>query len=373
MKETATFLEIVFDLFLWSCIFISIKSIRRQPHYVKSGYFKLACLLCMAFCLFPFFGGDYFHYNDSYEQAKIGGYAHMEYIYVCFIQNWCYSYHMFRLGVWGLALFITVQAFKRFEVNSQLAFFFFAVIYLPWFSYARASLAMAFIVLGLSFIAKPIARWHSFSFILGICLMIISLAFHRTAPIGIVCALGSLFFKNPSRKTIVLLCILFPCAVFVLSYALNMFMNIELGYDDYITGRQRDDYLTGDAEGGLSMGIGPYIMVFFARAPLFVVAVTYIYCAFKGIFKTFPKSIKVISSYAFLLILLAIAFSFDLGFNTYTLYYRTLIFAHIPSAIFLAQLCSSNCTPRLFKCIYYPSVFGILYTFIYTAYCALVV
>lgn len=372
MRESATFFEIIFDLFLWGCIFITLKPVLRHPYKVDTQKVFGACFLLLLFCLFPFYGGDYFHYIEDYETVKCGGYSHIEGIYVWFIKNCCPSYNMFRFGVWGLAILLLIQAFKRLEINTNLALFFFGVLYLPWFAYARASLAMAFIINGLSFIAKPFNKCKFLSYLLGICIMASSIFFHRTAAIGIACALCSLFFINPNKKTIVIFAIIFPLVILLLKYALNQFMILDLGSEDYLSGRQRDDYLTADSQGGLSMGVGPYIMVFLARAPLFVVALAYLYYAFKGYFVDVPKSVRIVSSYAFIIILLSLAFSLNLGYNTYTFYYRTLTFAHIPSAVFISQIYLSKCSHKLFKWIYYPTLLGIFYTFIYSAYCTLV-
>ena len=373
MRESATFLEIVFDLLVWGSVFLCLKPVLKRPNYVGFRKVNLACFLMILFCLFSFFGGDYFHYMQGYDLIKVGKRTNIEEVYVWFIQNYCPSYIFFRFVVWGLALLLTIKTYKRLEVNFQLSLFFFGTIYLIWFSYARASLAMAFIFCGLSLIAKPIEKLNSLSIICGLLMMVASTLFHRSAIIGIVCAIGSLLFKNPSKNKnmIILLCILYPVILSFVAYIVSQFVNIDFT-DGYVSNDHIDTYLSGDAKDGLSMGIGSYIMSFFARVPLFVVFVTYIYCVFKGYFKDFPVSVKIISSYAFVLILLAITFCFDLGYNTYVLYYRTLVFAHIPSAVFLAQLYSSNCTPRLFKWIYYPSLFGVFYTLIYSAYCTLV-
>lgn len=373
MSESASFFEIILDLFIWLVLYFTLRPVLNPSIRISRQKIVCSYLLMMLFCLIPFFGGDFFHYYQNYVAVKNGEFTHLEGVYAWFIKNCCGSYYIFRFGVWGMALFLTLKAYKRIDVDFQLVLFFFGVIYLPWFSYARVSLAMSFIFLGLSYIAKPIKRRRVFSIILGLSLILISEVFHRSAFIGIVCALASILFRHPNRKSIFVLCILFPIVTIALSFVLNQFMNIDLGYDDFITGRHRDDYLNSEVRGGISMGLGPYIMVVFSRAPLFIIAAMYVYCVYKGYFNYFANSTKIISSYAFILIMLAFAFSFDLGYNTYTIYYRTLNFAHIPSAVFLAKLHSLGIAPKMFKLIYYSSLFGVFYTLVYSSYCALVV
>lgn len=371
MRESATFFEILFNIFLWGSLYLTLKPVLNIPYRLTIRKVYVAYLILLLFCLFPFFGGDYFHYINIFDEVKLGYYAHVEEFYLWLIK-YCNSYHLFRFCVWGLALFLTIKSFKRLDINYHLALFFFGVIYLPWFSYARASLAMASIFYGLSFIARPIDKRKFISLLVGFSFLFLSIIFHKTAVLGIVCALCSMFLKKANRKIIIILFIFFPIIVYILSFLINQFMNVDLGYDDFITGRQRDNYLTNATKTGLSMGVGPFIMVFFSRAPLFIVAFSYIYLVYKGYYKTFSDSVKIVSSYAFVLILLAIMFSLDLGYNTYVLYYRTLNFAHIPSAVFLAYIYSQKCIPRLFKFCYYSSLFGVIYTLIYSAYCTLI-
>ena len=149
-------------------------------------------------------------------------------------------------------------------------------------------------------------------------------------------------------------------------------MSFDLGYDDYITGRQRDEYLLSESTGGLSEGLGPYIQTLLTRVPLFIIAFSYIYYAVKGYFKMFSRSSRIVSSYSFLTILLALAFLCDLGYNTYVIYYRTLTFAMIPSAVFLSEMKRLNYTPKLFNIIWGISVLGAFYTLIYSTYCTIV-
>ena len=372
-REKATIIELLIDLFLWMALLILLHPVLSPPHVLQRKRKYLAYIFLLLFCLFPFFGGDYYHYLEIFNNTKAGISQHLEDIYVWYIVNFCESYHIFRLGVWGLALILTISAYKHLRVISDLAFFYFAVFYILWFSYARVSLAMAAIFWGICFIAKPIQKIKYLSYGIGFLVMGSSVFFHRSASIGIIAAIMALLFKNPNKKTVFFLCIMFPISLYFLQSFLIDFMEMDLDYDDYISGRFRDDYLTSDKKGGLSLGIGPYISVFFTRSPLFLIGYAYIYSAITGIFKMFPLYSKIISSYAFLIILMSFAFLFDYGYNTYTLYYRTLNFAMIPSSVFLAQIKVTNCMPHLYKLIYYTTLFGVFYTLVYNAYTTLIV
>lgn len=365
--------QALFDLFLWGVIFFTLYPAHKFPYKLPKFRRVLGILLIFLFCLFPFFGGDYFHYMVSYEEAKFAnGYYHIEDVYVWIVQNICNSYLQFRVIVWGSALLLTVLAYKRLVENTDLPLFYLGVFYLPWFAYARVSLAMALIFFGLSLLAKPLEHMKKLSCIMGLGIMFSSLFFHRSAVIGIIAALGSLLLSNPKKRTVVQLVVFFPLILIVMKTLLGYFMNLDLSYDDYISGRQRDTYLYSESHGGLSMGLGPYLSVFFTRAPLFIVALTYIYYVSKGFMLELSRPARIVSSYSFLVFLIAFAFMFDLGFNTYTLYYRTLSFAMIPAAVFLSQVKKTNRVPNLYNIVYWTTGFGVFYTLLYSVYAATV-
>lgn len=372
MKESATFLQILSNIVLWCIFYFSTKSVLRKPFVLSKNKVNFAYLLLIIFCLFPFFGGDYFHYKEIFFSVQKGWFAHLEPIYIWLIDTFGYSYECFRFIVWGSALFILFKAYNRLEVNPYLALFFFGSLYLLWFSYARASLAMAMLFLGLSYLAKPLKGKYIYSLILAFVFLVCALFFHRSAILGFICVLGSLFLKKPKRKTVILLSVLFPLLISLLAYFISYFMDMSLGDDAVVSEQHRNAYLNSEAQSGLSVGIGPYIGIFCTRFPLLLIGYAFIQCAFKGYFEYFTQSSVIVSSYAFLLILLALAFSFDLGFNTYVLYYRTLTFAMIPSVVFLIQLKELHILPTLYKYIYNITLFGVFYNLIYATYCTLV-
>lgn len=381
MRDIATFPEAFFNFVLWVVIFISIRPVINKPYLFSKKRKYWVFFLLFVFCLYPFFGGDYFHYLELYNDTKAGYSRGLEEVYIWIIRNIGFSYTFFRLLIWGAALWLTISAYKRIAPLDNLSIALFSVLYLPWFSYARVSLAMALIFWGLCLISKPKENRKFFSYIIGLAAIVSSVFFHRTAPIAITAILGSLLLRNPTKKSLILVLVLFPVAVYFLKYALSEFMSVDLDYDSFITERKRDSYLNDDDSANLKiglsaisvMGIGPYISVFFTRAPLLLVGIAYFYSIVKGYFKDFRTPVKYVSSYAFLIILIAIAFSLDLGFNTYTFYYRTLNYAMIPSALFLSQIKSQGRMPAFFRWIYYLSLFGVIYTLVYTMYCSLVV
>lgn len=370
MRETATLSEILFDVAIWILLVISMKSALRYPYNIPKSNLKISYCLLLLFCLFPYFGGDYFHYLSDYESIKQGGYSHIEDVYIWIIQNFSYSYLFFRLLVWGAALYMTIYSYKRLDPHSNLALFFFGAFYILSFSYARVSLAMSMIFLGLSLIAKPKKGKKLLYYALGGGLLLCSIYFHRSAIIGVVAAVISLIFNSPQKRTVIITVLLFPLAITILRSLLSHIMSDTVEFESYTLERQLDTYLNG--EEGTILGLGAYISNLFIRGPLYLIAISYIICSIRGYFSSISLHIRIIASYAFFTILIAIAFRFNLGFNTDTFYYRTLMFAMIPSALFLAQLYKSNYLPKIFKWISYTSLFGVAYSLIYSAYCSIV-
>lgn len=366
--EKLTVGQSLFDLLLWGGIFITFFPALKPPYKLPRSRKYLGVSLLLLFCLFPFFGGDYFHYKEIYSEIKLGGFSHLEDVYYWLIRNVTDSYFEFRLIIWGIALLFTLWSFRRFHDDTDLPLFYFGVFYLPWFSYARVSLAMSMIFFGLSLLSHPIKRLKLGGYIVGIAFIGCSVFFHKSAIIGVVAALGALLFHTPKKRNIFLIAILFPVLLFLLGILLSTFMNMDLSVDDYVSSSQRDTYLEGESGGGISHGIGQYISTLFTRVPLFVIAGTYVYSVYKGYYSELDKYSKVASSYMFYVMLAATVFMFNQGYNTYTLYYRTLVFAMIPSSIFLSQIKVEGLAPRIYKMIFGMTIVGVVYTLLYSVY-----
>lgn len=368
MQESANFFQTFFNLVLWIMTFVLIKPALRYPYTISKHRRFLVYFLMILFCIYPFWGGDYFHYKEYFIEYKSGGYCPLEDSYKWILDNLGYSYSFFRLIVWGMALFILFKAYKMIEIRYELALFYFIALYLTTFSYARVSLSMAFILLGLVIIIRQKSSLF-FNVIISIILFSFAELFHRSAIIGIIAALISLFLINANKKRIILICFIFPIIVLSFAFLLNQFLTFDLNGDTFVTDRHRDAYFSSDVDDLSFPGWGPYISILLSRVPLICIAILYIWVIFKGYFYIFPRSVRLVSSYGFVIIILAIVFMFDFGINTYVLYYRTLNFAILPSAVFLAALKQYGINLKLINIIYYVSLWGVFYILIYRTYC----
>ncbi len=115
--------------------------------------FLASLLLVITACI----GTDWFHYRDmviNYDFTS-GAFNYGEPVYRYIVAAVNRSYFLFRLVVWGSALFLTCIAFKRFGINLNVALFFLIAVFLIKFNYARGTLGMACYFVGLSYILKP--------------------------------------------------------------------------------------------------------------------------------------------------------------------------------------------------------------------------
>lgn len=369
MRENATILELGFNIFLWLLILIISKRTFIKPYLLKKEEKRLLYFCLFLFCMFPFMTGDYFHYLDDFNQIKKGEYSHMEVFYIHLIDNYCYSYHVFRLVVWGSALLLTVYGYRRLNLKNDLVIALLGILFIPWFSYARATLSMACIFLGITFFANPIKNRKLIGYIIGILLIGVSIFFHRSAIVGIIAAVLSIIFSRPSKKILVCLSILFPALIYLASYLLSQFVLMD--YEEIASEGMKNTYLGDGAD--TKKGIGELIFNTLIRLPLFMIGFAYIISIFKGYTKDMGKSIQTISQYMFYIVIIAFFFTFDLGYNTYTLYYRTLNYAIIPSVVFLSHIRIHNQLPIMFKLIMNITIIGLIYTFLYSIYLSLVV
>lgn len=373
MRESAGFIQVFFNLALWFSIYIVLKPSYAYPYVVKESNKRLGLLLILLFCLYPFWGGDYFHYKEIFNDfVRNGILSGQEAIYEWIFRTFGLSYTLVRLVIWGLAIFILTWSYRRTYPNYALILFIFGLCYLPTFSYARVSLAMSLILLGLTFIVNHGKVSRFISIVCGAILLLSAALFHKSAPIGISMALVSLFLRDATKKKMAVVLLMIPIAVFALQYALNYFFFMELDADTYISDRTRSTYFEMDESGTDSLGIGELLGFFLQQGTGYLVALLYIIIAWTGKLNKFTETEKVISAYAFCITLLSVGFSFDLGYSLRVLQYRTLFFAFPADAVFLAAVHRHGFKKKLFRFIFYLTILGTAYQLLYATYLSLV-
>ena len=121
---------ILFNLLILMILFFSCRGLFRCTKEKKRISRSLFIVLITIFCLFSFWGGDWFHYQYGFEHvAEI---THMEPVYL-WLYTHSHSYLLFRIIVWGSAVFLLLRAFKRLQINNDVAIAFFSMASTPFF------------------------------------------------------------------------------------------------------------------------------------------------------------------------------------------------------------------------------------------------
>lgn len=372
MINTATFAQAFFNLLLWFLIYIVYSPAYGGNRGISKDRERIGYLLIFVFCLFPFWGGDYFHYREDYYDFLQGAYLSLEPIYKWIILNMsCGSYTLFRIIIWGSALLLLINAYKKCSKDTSLILFVFGACYLPLFSYARVSLSISLILLGLAAIVTAKGRFRFISIVVGLSCIVCAEFFHRTAIIGILTGLSSFFLINARQKTIFLIVLFVPVVTIIMRYILEYAMSLDLGLNMFISSKHIETYLDGESRNILGSGWGERVGIIFTRGSLLLSALLYVRLVSNGKFTSLSSPERLYASYAFITILIGFLFLVDLGFNTYTLHYRTLNFAMPANAVFLAAVWRHKYHKKMTTFVLSTSMIGAIYSLIYSTYCSI--
>ncbi|WP_308234913.1 EpsG family protein [uncultured Prevotella sp.] len=357
-------LLVLLNIIMIGCNYLVLKDSLKNPYHTTIGKYRLGVFLCSLFCLFSFWGTDWFHYLETYDIIRAGYETNLENVYVWIIQNISPYYLIFRLIVWGSALCLLVKTVNNLSVSKEIVLLLFGVIYIIWFAYARATLAMVLAFYGYSLIVK---NRHNFqSVVLGTSILLSSYFFHKTAAFAIGVAALALFLKRYPRYAIWILLITFPVGVVCAKIGVTDFMMSDTGGDgdmaSYMAAGQR--YMEKDLS---SHGIGALLQSMLERIPYYLTA-----CLGFGIIRQnkilIPNDVKAFIVLQILLVLISSIFAFNLGVNTSTIYVRFLRFAAMPTTIVMAYLYQSGYRHKYVKRTIQIAVCGTLYALLYSFY-----
>lgn len=362
MNESTSFLVFT-NVFLYFLLFLVAWG--GLKHKLSSSITKLSWLLCLAFCIFAYWGSDWFHYSQDYNEILQGGETNLETIYVWFIKTYHPGYILFRLMVWGSALYCLYKTIKILSIKQSIFIFFFSTIALIWFSYARASLAMSIAFLALALISTP--RFKKARAI-GYLLLLSSVFFHKTGVFAIIAVLLSQIMLHASKKMLYLLFLSFPIITYVVITYFEPFFNSML-ISDFGTISQYanagSSYFWDDSGILMQSGIGKRISDILEKFTYYMMAITSTIFLIKKE-KSIPNEIK-----AFILcslIIVVISSSFYFGQNTMVLYGRFLRFSFIPSCVCLTYLSENFHKNKLIKYTYTIAIISSIYALLYSFY-----
>lgn len=326
MIASATPLQILLDVLLYFTGLIILFPCLRNNGNRET--LTLGTFLALLFFLFPYWGGDYFNYKEYFELVKSHNDTPLEDIYVTII-NISPSYTIFRLIIWGSALFLLRSLFDLNDRPALLMSIFY-ILFIPVFSYTRVSLSMSLIFLG-GFLINSKNNFQKK--ILGLVLVGTSYLFHRTAVFGIAVVLLATLFREIGKKGLIVFICILPLILSAIKYLLGNLMVFDLSDNLSDLAMHGDSYLQYDTR---VKGPGEIVEGILSKVAYYICLLLVIKDIWKGDFQTMPKVIKYNSVCLFLIVVVSSLFLIDMGVNTSIFYYRFLNFATIPTVIYLS-------------------------------------
>lgn len=352
-------------------LYRTLRPVLANNYYVRETKYKYIWLVILVFCIFSFWGTDWYGYLLYYERVKSGWSENvpMEDFYI-WLMDVLPSYLLFRIIVWGAAIVLLRRTLINVNIRQDLFLFFFSSISLIWFAYARASLAMAIMYCGASYLYASnlnIGKRTIYT-IIGVSLIVASFFFHKSAIIGIgALALAIVLHKLSSRNGIILLLCLFPFAILL----------VQSVFSDLFASVVEDEgnILNEYANAGSSylesamyqQGWGIKVQHLLEWLPSYYLS----YVCLKAMYSEsqyITKDMKLMMYTLCAMVFVASIFYFDIGYNTRTVFVRMMRYTQIPLCICLAYLYQNDLYVKDLKKIIKIAILGSFYALIYMMY-----
>lgn len=362
---TQTPILVALDILLIAAIFGALYPVYFLRVQVPRWRVVAGIICAFLFCMFSFWGTDWFHYQDlfinltTYTNFK----THLEDVYIFLIKDVCPNYYAFRLIVWGSALYLFHLTIKRLELEIPLAWFFFGTLFLPIFAYARVSLAIAVLMYGTVLVARPYPTHRIFSTLIGIGLILCSFFFHKSAIIGIAIVIFSYSVRDASKNSWFYILLGFLVCAIAAKFLIQFFIHSDFEGEAEFT--QKSQSYIGREVVSKTTGIGAILRNTIELSTYYLAA----YLSFR-IQNNYivAKGIDLVLRINFYLVLFASLFSFDTGANTSIFYGRVLRFTLIPTTIILCYSWQHKLFPKLIKSIVIVGLINNLYKLFYSLY-----
>ena len=176
MQEEATQNQYIIDFVLMNVIFFIAYLNKDKGYRVMFTWFMI-----LIFCLYAFWDTDYFSFRYIFH-TELKGYRDPLYYYLGEVSFG--SYTIFRLLIWGTALYLFKKTIDRFKISSNIAAFIFAIFYLLTFSFGRISLGIAMYFYGVSILLSDNKKMSDY--VWGLLLIAGSYLGHRAMIVPIV-------------------------------------------------------------------------------------------------------------------------------------------------------------------------------------------
>lgn len=320
----------------------------------------------MFLTLAPYTQGDFYHYAEIVQTEF--GFAHLEDIYLWFIDFFHNNYLLWRLFFWGGASILVFLTAKRLRVDIRYTFLVLFLCYITYYSYARATVSFAVYFFGLSFLLQPgeglLKRIGNYS--LGIVIIWCAHFFHSSS--WALIAMTLIIFLPINKKVLpiyILLVFLFSGVAY--NWLIDRLMSVE--GDEMLSVAEKFTYssdTTVDAFSGISAIIN-YILSFGSFYVPFIIISYYV------LFSTIQIDTVTMGLYKLLLAILSVSLVFLFVSDLFLFYYRILYMSVIPLSLLTVHMFSAGIMKGKFYrlCVYW-GIASILYWHVYGVYVRLI-
>lgn len=321
-------------------------------------------ILILIFSVFSFSNGDYFHYYDIIDRTRlyvnhISEYEHLEIIYQYIIEYVDKNYVLFRIIVWGGALFFYCLISKEYKVPITQSLLVLAMLYLMIFSYARASLAMAIFFYGVSLLYKGVNK--VVKCILGIGIILISINFHKSIVVLLPLVPFAIYDKM-GRKYVWCLILLVPFIGVIMNSIYNGLVDY-LGADSELA-NSMVSYSQLEHEKSNMFGLMSSLLKYMT---FYIPCIILVQNCMKNN-NVIPREVKRLVHLIFLIIILSTCM-LSLDINNNVMFYRILYMSMIPISIMVVYFKKYHLiSAAKYKFILYLGFVNTLYILLYEVY-----
>lgn len=301
-------------LILYSLYFIYkekyLKGYAKRTPFVLGFLILIICVIAV--------GGDYWSYLSWYETGLLDEHVEPIWMHIKDLIPWNYS--LFRAIVWGVGLILMIQLFDICNVDKALALCLFGSFYIVFYCYARASIALAFLLYGIIQFYRSsnkgilqIWRW-----ILCFLFIVLGLLLHRSMFLIIPALLMPLFVKL-NRTSFVILLVLFP--------VFSLLFNFLFPYLSQVA--TANTYFGENALEYLSLDIDKGARFWSDLLPRLPILLFYVVAAFSlNKCHTVPSIISKVTTAAFFILYTSFLFATVSEANGITFFYRSFNMAY---------------------------------------------
>lgn len=352
-------------------VYITVFAVAFRPNilhinYIRKNNISLSRFLVFSTLIFSltiFSDHDYFAYWEELKSPMFRNNTRLESIYVKIGLFWNQNYILYRLTIWGGALWAFCKTSRLLKLNLSNTLFILFACYCVTFSYARASLGMAIAFLGYSIYYLNRKKNQMFS-LAGIGVLMSSVMFHSSLILLIAVILGMPHIRF-SKKWIPLYILMIP-VIYIGCRFFYEYMLASGGLMDEQTSDKLQHYT--EKERASANLFGMFRMIFDYGAfyvPVFI-------CVKKVLFEKNRQNISDfilnLTKITFGIIIIS-TFFLSLNLPSLVLVYRTMYMTLIPLTFIITYLYRENILSKKdFKICIWFGIISNLYGLSYSVY-----